>query len=217
MLGFLKTDSIDYFPNEKPTHVLDLNRPIPQELRNRYDLVVDGGTSEHCFDIKEVLSNSVRLLKSGGRILHMVPISGSINHGFYQFSPILFYEFYSANNFSGCASRILVKEPVGRSYWFDWAPGSFLPIDFHCKHALIFFTATKNSESNEINAPIQGLWMQMFQPGETTAPNPVSHKNPAKDGLRKLFGLCPPALQFGKELLEKYYIANKIRKHWLDD
>src|SRR5438045_9364600 len=43
-LGFGRVESIDYYPDEKPTHVLDLNLPVPVELRGQLDLVSDRGT-----------------------------------------------------------------------------------------------------------------------------------------------------------------------------
>lgn len=99
MLGFSKVDSLDYFSDQNPTYVMDLNEPLKQDLWNQYDMVYEGGTLEHCFNIKEVFSNITRLLKVGGRVVHHVPMTGWVNHGFYQFSPGLFYDFYSANGF----------------------------------------------------------------------------------------------------------------------
>ena len=86
MLGFSKVDSIDCFPDENPSIIHNLNKPINMKLTKRYSCVWDGGTTEHIYNIYECLSNVVKLLKVGGRIIHSVPVSGYINHGFYQFS-----------------------------------------------------------------------------------------------------------------------------------
>ena len=55
LLGFEAVESIDVYDAESPTHVLDLNRPVPAALHGRFDLVYDGGTLEHCFSASEAL------------------------------------------------------------------------------------------------------------------------------------------------------------------
>ena len=98
-LGCRKVDSIDLHEDEHPSVLLDLNKPVPENLHGQYDVVWDGGTMEHCLNVKEVLFNCVRLLRKGGMVVHNNPVSGSINHGFYQFCPTLYFDFYLRNGF----------------------------------------------------------------------------------------------------------------------
>src|SRR5688500_5234661 len=69
MLGYERVESLDYYAAEGPTHIHDLNQPVPEALRQRFDLVYDGGTTEHCFSVAECLGNAVRLLRQGGRVI----------------------------------------------------------------------------------------------------------------------------------------------------
>ena len=163
MLGFSRVDSLDYFPNEKPTYVIDLNKSIDSEYHGQYDMVFDGGTSEHCFNVRESLSNVIKLLKIGGWVVHAVPLSGWINHGFYQFSPTLFFDFYGINGFVELEAKIIVHKPsmLGASY-FDYNPSAFFPMDFKGKRAILFFTAKKNNDVKEILNPIQGFYNGVF-------------------------------------------------------
>ena len=93
LLGYEAVESLDYYPAEQPTHVVDLNRPIPEKLKGKYSLVYDGGTMEHCFNSPQVMMNAVSMVKTGGTIIHHVPMNNWVDHGFYQFSPTLFFDF----------------------------------------------------------------------------------------------------------------------------
>jgi len=97
-LGFDSIDSLDISDYEQCTVMQDLNIDVPAELYNKYDLIVDGGSSEHIFNLPKVLENYNRMLKVGGRLIHALPSSNHVDHGFYMFSPNLFWEYYSANN-----------------------------------------------------------------------------------------------------------------------
>ena len=77
----------------------DLNDPLEEPLRSRADVVIDGGTLEHVFDVRQALTNVSLLLKPGGRVIHMTPANNCANHGFYQFSPTLYADYYRTNRF----------------------------------------------------------------------------------------------------------------------
>ena len=81
--------------------ILDLNqRDSTARFKEKgYDLVIDNGTLEHCFNIGEAFVNTVRLVKPfGGYILHINPVT-MLNHGFYNLNPTLYFDFYSENSF----------------------------------------------------------------------------------------------------------------------
>jgi SAM-dependent methyltransferase len=92
--GASSVDSIDNSSFEKASVIHDLNRPVPSELCRLYDTVIDAGTSEHIYDVTEALKNCSRLLKPGGQIIHIVPANNFCGHGFWQFSPELFFSLY---------------------------------------------------------------------------------------------------------------------------
>lgn len=96
--GASHVDSIDNSDYEGATVITDMNAPLPDSLRGRYDTVVDFGCTEHIFDVAQALRNVAFMCKFGGMILHAVPANGFCGHGFYQFSPELFFSWYSAAN-----------------------------------------------------------------------------------------------------------------------
>lgn len=99
-LGFYESRSIDYSEYESADYVFDLNNnEIPKDLIEAFDVIVDGGTLEHIFNIHSALNNLYKMLRQGGRIIHFSPAANYIDHGFYVFSPTLFWDFYMTNKF----------------------------------------------------------------------------------------------------------------------
>jgi hypothetical protein len=84
---------IDIFASRNVEKIVDLN--YPQDLC-QYDLVLDCGTTEHCFNIGQALINAANAVKVGGYIIHTPPLTMT-NHGFYCLQPTLFYDFYTQN------------------------------------------------------------------------------------------------------------------------
>jgi len=81
-----------------------LNEPLsswkfPEEVSGRFDLVTNNGTGEHIFDQAAVFRNAHDLCRVGGVMLHVLPFSPWINHGFYTFQPILFRDLAAANGY----------------------------------------------------------------------------------------------------------------------
>lgn len=97
-LGFDRVESCDLHDVEA-THRLDLNAPIPVELRGGFDAVFDGGTMEHVFDTRQVLENIHELLAVEGVAIHLSPANNWVDHGFYSFSPMFFTSHYRANGY----------------------------------------------------------------------------------------------------------------------
>jgi hypothetical protein len=100
MLGFDEVVTVDCSDFEGCNFVYDLNKnSLPSELKGRFDMVMDLGTMEHVFHIPHFFKNIFEALKMGGRVVHTLPSSNFIDHGFYSFSPTLFWDFYRANRF----------------------------------------------------------------------------------------------------------------------
>lgn len=99
-IGFQQSETMDYSDFEEADHLFDLNSDtLPEELMDRFDVIIDGGTIEHVFHVPNALKNVHKMLKVGGRIIHVVPSSNYLDHGFYSFSPTLFCDYYWANQY----------------------------------------------------------------------------------------------------------------------
>lgn len=98
MLGSTTIDSLDISDYQGAKLIHDLNKPLPQEYESKYDCVIDGGTLEHVFNIGEALVSVMRLLRPGGLFITLTMANNYCGHGFYQFSPELFYRTFSEEN-----------------------------------------------------------------------------------------------------------------------
>lgn len=63
----------------------------------RAELVTNNGTSEHIFDQRAVFQNAHDM--SEGWMIHVLPFTPWLNHGFYNYNPILFRDLAAANDY----------------------------------------------------------------------------------------------------------------------
>ena len=65
LLGANRVDSMDVSSYEHATIIQDLNQAWPEALRDRFSLVVDGGTLEHVFNFSAALRNCMQAIAPG--------------------------------------------------------------------------------------------------------------------------------------------------------
>lgn len=93
-------DSVDVSHDDQPTFIADLNEPLPEWTRNRYDCVIDSGTLEHVFNVPVALESVRRALKINGIFLSAGQILNLTGHGFWSFSPEVLWRWSEANGFT---------------------------------------------------------------------------------------------------------------------
>jgi hypothetical protein len=117
-LGAQQIEFLDISPYEGATILHDMSLPVPDSLHGRFDVVLDAGTLEHIFNFPTSISNCVRMLSEGGVFLGATPANNWCGHGFYQFSPDLFYRFFSKQN--GCTvERLVICGTTAGAEWRD--------------------------------------------------------------------------------------------------
>ena len=115
-LGAAEVSAMDFSDYEGAAILHDLNEPIDDELKEKFTFVLDGGTTEHVFNFPTALKNAMEMVEIGGHLAIITGGNNFLGHGFYQFSPELFYRTLSAENgFS--MKRIIAAEVGGR--WFE--------------------------------------------------------------------------------------------------
>lgn len=119
-LGAKRPSSLDVSPYEGATHLADMNLPLPVGLSGRFSLVIDGGTLEHVFNFRQAAINIGQLLTVGGHLISITCANNFLGHGFYQFSPELFYRVFSADNGFEVESLVLT-EVNGDGAWYEVA------------------------------------------------------------------------------------------------
>ena len=94
-IGFENVDSIDNSNYENAKYVYNLNYPILEEFKNKYDYIYDGGTTEHIFNIPKVLENIIDMLSIDGLFVSVTCNNNFSGHGMYQFSPELYLSCFT--------------------------------------------------------------------------------------------------------------------------
>ena len=162
--------SFDISEWEQADQLIDLNLPLPEEHRGRFDVVLEAGTLQHVFHLPQALANIHELLAVGGRVIHGMSTSNNhVDHGFYMFSPTLFHDFHTANGyrveyeyvfeFRPYWYRSRFRSPPSRIY--RYTPGCLDHLSyggFADQQLAIFMVATKTAQSRADVIPQQSFF-----------------------------------------------------------
>jgi|ERR1043166_4035433 SAM-dependent methyltransferase len=116
-IGAREVVSLDISDYQGATLLHDMNLPIPDTMRNQFDLLFDGGSLEHIFNFPTAIKNCMEMVRPGGSIIIHTVANNSFGHGFYQFSAELFYRIFSEENGYTVDNLIVhMVGPYGRWY-----------------------------------------------------------------------------------------------------
>lgn len=98
-LDYRRLASIDFHGTSEALQ-LDLNYPIdPAALGAPFDVLIDGGTAEHVFNVFQLFKTCHEVTRPGGLMLHVTPFRGWLEHGFYNFNPTFYWDVAAANGY----------------------------------------------------------------------------------------------------------------------
>jgi hypothetical protein len=97
-LGASEVSTLDYSSYEGANILHDLSQPVPDDLKGRFDIVVEAGTLEHVFNFPTAIANLMQMTKVGGSIFASTISNNLCGHGFYQFSPELIFRVFTSEN-----------------------------------------------------------------------------------------------------------------------
>lgn len=120
--GAESVDSWDYSDYEGANHIADMNKPL-KGVWSAYDTVIDAGSLEHVYNTPQALLNVSELCREGGQILHVLPANNFCGHGFWQFSPELFFSLYCESN-GYVGTRVFLASEYRTDVWYEVAKPS---------------------------------------------------------------------------------------------
>jgi hypothetical protein len=120
-LGANAITSIDASAYEGASLVHDMNEPIGDALKRKFSVVIDGGTLEHVFNFPVAIRNCMQMLEVGGHFFSHTMANNFMGHGFYQFSPELFYRVFAPENGFRVRRVVVFEQRVGRPRWYEAA------------------------------------------------------------------------------------------------
>jgi hypothetical protein len=154
---------VDLFQHEGHEIVLDLNVECPQEMWQQFDLVIDAGTLEHVFNIGMAAINVANLVDVGGYVYHNNPLQ-MFNHGFFNFNPTFFVDFYCQNGFDVCHLQALMGRGTQRQRVELPPNGRF---ESRALSESVIETVAQRMVFSEIRAPIQNTYSSSLVREET--------------------------------------------------
>lgn len=116
-LGAREIHSLDYSAYEQATILHDLNQPIPDRLNGAFSCVFDGGSLEHVFQFPQAIKNCMEMVSVGGHFLGVEGANNFMGHGFYQFSPELYYRIFSKQNGYEVEEMIMCEHERGTPFY----------------------------------------------------------------------------------------------------
>jgi len=121
ILGSKNIQSLDYSAYENATIIHDLNVPVPSGYHKKYSCVVDGGTLEHVFNFPVAVKSCMEMIKPGGHYIGISPVNNQMGHGFYQFSPELYYRVFSEENGFRIKKMFVSVDDETNTQWYEVA------------------------------------------------------------------------------------------------
>lgn len=88
--------AIDFHGTDKALK-LDLNSPI--KLKRQFHIVMNIGTLEHVFNVAQAFKTVHDHTRPGGFMLHGLPFTGWVDHGFYCFNPTFVWDLAAINDY----------------------------------------------------------------------------------------------------------------------
>ena len=197
-LGADRLSALDTSAYEGADLRADLNQPLSSELP-RFSVVLDGGTLEHVANVFTGFAGAMSLVAPGGHLLSVNPTNGECGHGFYQFSPSLYWGLYSNDNGFRVDSMLIdhkgltqrwykVRRPRHRSERVGWnkAGVSYLHV-----------AASRFREPGGVTVPQQDDYEAEWEHARSTTAHaaPTASASARPESNRSMVGRLPRRLQ----------------------
>jgi hypothetical protein len=139
---------------------LDLNfDPCPPEHVGKYGFVTNHGTSEHILNQYNVFKVMHDLTMTGGFMLHAVPFTVHLEHGFFNYQPNFFDALARYNSYE--VSGIWVGPGWQVASFIPWEPNllDYLVLNAQTTHLLVALVQKKYDKP--FCVPFQGVYEPM--------------------------------------------------------
>ncbi len=214
--------SADYSDYEGAELVHDFNRALDSSWYGKYDLVIDGGTLEHVFNFPQAIANCMNLLKKDGHLFIFTPANNNMGHGFYQFSPELFYRVLDDENGFQVKSMVLCDSKYPGVELDDnlghWRVADPVKVESRVglvsnRPAWIMVHAVKTADKPVFEKyPIQSDYATTYEQCKVEGKNPESARKTSGRIKAKVKAILPGKLlrgRIGKAQLNTYSVKNK--------
>ncbi len=211
ILGAKNVESIDHSDYEKATIIHDMNLPIDKNFNGKFTCLVDGGTLEHVFNMPIAIKNCMDLLEVGGHFFGVSPANNQMGHGFYQFSPELFYRIFSSENGFEVIKMFVTTTDV-KGGWYEVSDpktvnSRVMLVNDVALNLVVIARKTEDKEAFNMGYPHQSDYQSVWNVASSIKINsPLATENAGMLFYRKYF---PKSL---KVVIHFIYNLLKVRK-----
>ena len=99
--------------------IVDLNEPITNLYSEQFDLVIDTGTLEHCFNVGQAFKNICSTVKKDGVFITAAPVS-KLNHGYWNFGTIVHADGFTQNGFEILKTSYICRNEIVEPERMTW-------------------------------------------------------------------------------------------------
>lgn len=174
-LGATSVTSFDASDYEHATILHDMNKPLDHALQ--YDTVADLGTLEHVFDVAVALRNIAAICKSGGLIIHALPANNYNGHGFWQFSPELFFSLYSTANGFADTEVYIAQLDDDQNWWRAAVPANGVRVEYTSASRSYVFVLTRKQAAETSQTVQQSDYVVNWDQGQVAVTASRSQKS----------------------------------------
>ncbi|HLW67857.1 MAG TPA: hypothetical protein VKS79_21240 [Gemmataceae bacterium] len=164
MLRRPKRVAIDLDPGAEGAIRHDLNEPLPVEMLERFDIVINTGTHEHVFDQRQVWESVHEATKPGGLMVHAVPLWGWLDHGFFNYQPTLVADLAAENAYD---IVVWVVHEIATGWHADvYEPADVARHQERAKeHSAMMHFAFRKRKPGFFRVPMQGVYSSRASEG----------------------------------------------------
>lgn len=155
-LDYSRITAIDFHGTPDALKI-DLNHPVT--IDEQFDVLVNGGTAEHVFNVFQFFKTSHELTRPGGLMLHTMPFRGWLDHGFYSFNPTFYWDLALTNRYTVLILAYAELQPprliqiTRREKIIDMTRNGSLG-----KDATLYAVLKKADAESEFQIPMQGVY-----------------------------------------------------------
>lgn len=207
VLGAQRLSALDASDYEGADILHDMNEPIGSDLRHKFTVVYDSGSLEHVFNFPVAIRNCMEMVAPGGHLILGSPANNWCGHGFYQFSPELYWRIMVPEN--GFALKKVVLKAVNDRYFYSASN----PASARERVSLTNFAPTEvfvlaeriNGATSLATAPVQLMYEQSWE-GVSIAPgqSPLAKLLKSSRVERTLKSIHPSIYDYGNMLYHRY-------------
>jgi hypothetical protein len=148
-------------------HQFDLNYPVVMDCQ--FELTVNFGTAEHIFNVCQFFATMHELTKPGGIMLHGLPFTGWLDHGFYNFQPTFIWDLAAQTGYEVLGLFYAQLSPFkligiqNREELLTMSQSGNIG-----QNAMLYAVLRKGEEA-DFFPPIQGFYNQTISPSAQSA------------------------------------------------